>query len=53
LAAKAWIDEVALQVIEIRMPGMIEPELTAGSNAQDLTIRTLLITGVRESDTAR
>jgi len=35
LAAKAWIDEFAPQVIEKRMPGMIEPELTAESNARD------------------
>ena len=53
LAAKAWIDAVAPQVIEKRMPGMIEPELTAESKARDLTIQTLLITDVRESDTAR
>jgi len=40
------------QVIKKRMPGMIEPELIAELNARDLTIQTLLITGVCESDTA-
>lgn len=53
LAAKARIADVACQVIEIRMPGMIRRVLIAAWNARDLSIQTLLIAGVHEPEIAR
>jgi hypothetical protein len=53
LAAKAGIDAVACQVIEIRMPGMIGRVLIAAWNACDLIIQTLLIAVAHEPEIAR
>jgi len=53
LAAKPRIDEVACQVSEKRMPGMIGRALIAALTARDPTNRTLLITRAHEADIAR